>query len=115
MNKQAPEEMKRQKEMEYYDALPTQAKTIFGGIILQDGEDLDRVGLVMRVPRFKVESDTTYRTRLFIEFYKEYPRQDDERKAPAEDRLNEINNIICAKGAPLGSDEYFKIRELCTK
>lgn len=28
--------------------------------------------------------------------------------------LNEINNTIFAKGAPLGSAEYFIIRGLCT-
>lgn len=26
-----------------------------------------------------------------------------------------INDIIYAKGAPLGSPEYFRIRELCTE
>lgn len=31
------------------------------------------------------------------------------------DVLTEINKIIFAKGAPLGSEEYFKIRDLCTK
>jgi hypothetical protein len=28
------------------------------------------------------------------------------------DALNEINLIIFAQGAPLGSDEYFKIRKI---
>jgi hypothetical protein len=30
-------------------------------------------------------------------------------------RLEQINNIIYAKGAPLGTEEYFKIRELATE
>jgi hypothetical protein len=29
--------------------------------------------------------------------------------------LNEINLVIFARGAPIGSDEYFKIREIVVK
>ena len=32
-----------------------------------------------------------------------------------EKRLEEINNIIFSKGLKLGSDEYFKVRTLCTQ